>query len=161
MKAKQIMKKFLFYFTSIVIIIFLEILFSKFSVFGIFFIIFIGLYRGSYSGCTVGFFIGLIEGVFFATTFGALSFSYSIIGYLSGRLPKRIDEENPLAQISIIFFGVVISDSINIIIEVLFTGIPGIFSIIWLIIPVIISPVFFLIFKKWWMLWFNRLDVER
>ncbi len=155
------MKKFLFYFTSIVIIIFLEILFSKFSVFGIFFIIFIGLYRGSYSGCTVGFFIGLIEGVFFATTFGALSFSYSIIGYLSGRLPKRIDEENPLAQISIIFFGVVISDSINIIIEVLFTGIPGIFSIIWLIIPVIISPVFFLIFKKWWMLWFNRLDVER
>ncbi|MDO8734957.1 MAG: rod shape-determining protein MreD [Elusimicrobiota bacterium] len=155
------MKKFLFYFITVVIIIFLEILFSKFSVFGLFFIIFIGLYRGSYSGCTVGFFIGLIEGVFFAATFGTLSFSYSIIGYLSGRLPKRIDEENPLAQISIVFLGAVVSQSINLIIEVLFTGIPGIFSITWIIVPVIISPVFFLIFKKWWLFWFNRLDVER
>jgi len=155
------MKKFLFYFVTVVIIIFLEILFSKFSVFGLFFIIFIGLYRGSYTGCTVGFFIGLIEGVFFATTFGTLSFSYSIIGYLTGRLPKRIDEENPLAQISIVFFGVAIANVINLIIEVLFTGIPGIFSIAWLIVPVIISPVFFLIFKKWWIFWFNRLDVER
>ena len=155
------MKKLLFYFTTVIIIIFLEILFSKFSVFGLFFIIFIGLYRGSYSGCTVGFFIGLIEGVFFATTFGTLSFSYSIIGYLSGRLPKRIDEENPLAQISIVFLGVIVSQVINLIIEVLFTGIPGIFSITWLIVPVIISPVFFLIFKKWWLFWFNRLDVDR
>ena len=155
------MKKLLFYFTTVIIIIFLEILFSKFSVFGLFFIIFIGLYRGSYSGCTVGFFIGIIDGVFFATTFGTLSFSYSIIGYLAGRLPKRIDEENPLAQISIVFLGVIVSQVINLIIEVIFTGIPGIFSIAWLIVPVIISPVFFLIFKKWWLFWFDRLDVER
>ncbi|MBI5572930.1 MAG: rod shape-determining protein MreD [Elusimicrobia bacterium] len=155
------MKKFLFYFITVVIIIFLEFLFSKFSVFGLFFIIFIGLYRGSYAGCTVGFFIGIIEGVFFAATFGVLSFSYSIIGYLSGRLPKRIDEENPFAQISIVFFGVVVANIINLIIEVLFTGIPGFFLILWLIVPVIISPVFFLIFKKWWLFWFDRLDVGR
>jgi len=158
------MKKFLFYFVTVVIIIFFDTLFSKFSVFGLFFIIFIGLYRGSYSGCTVGFFIGLIEGVFSAPTFGALSFSYSIIGYLAGRIPKRIDEENLTAQISIVFLGVVVSKIINLIIEVLFTGIPGIFSIasiILLIVPVIISPVFSLIFKKWWFFWFARLNVER
>lgn len=155
------MKKFLFYFITVVIIIFLEILFSKFSVFGLFFIIFIGLYRGSYAGCTVGFFIGFIEGVFFATTFGVLSFSYTIIGYLSGRIPKRIDEENPFTQISIVFLGIVVSNIINLIIEVLFTGVPGIFSILWLIVPVIVSPIFFLIFKRWWLFWFNRLDVER
>ena len=158
------MKKILFYLTSVIIIIFVEILFSKISIFGLFFIIFIGLYRGSYPGCTVGFFIGLIDGVFFAATFGTLSFSYSIIGYLAGRIPKRIDEENPFNQISVIFFGVVVASIINSIIEVIFTGIAGIFSIAsitWRIVPVIISPVFFLIFKKWWLLWFDRLDVER
>lgn len=155
------MKKFLFYSGTVAIIIFFEILFSKFSVFGLLFIIFIGLYRGSYAGCTVGFFIGLIEGVFFTATFGVLSFSYSIIGYLSGRLPKRVDEENPLAQIFIVFGGVVVAGGINLIIEVLFTGIPGIFSISWIIIPIIISPVFFFIFKKWWFFWFKRLDVDR
>ena len=165
--AKNNMKKFLFYFTSVIIIIFFEILFSiphSGTVFGLFFIIFIGLYRGPYSGCTVGFFIGIIDGVFFAATFGTLSFSYSIIGYLSGRLPKRIDEENPFAQIFIVFLGVAVSNIISLIIEVLFTGIPGIFSIAsitWLIIPAIISPAFFLIFKKWWLFWFDRLDVER
>ncbi|MFH0947598.1 MAG: rod shape-determining protein MreD [Elusimicrobiota bacterium] len=158
------MKKLLFYFTSVIIIIFFETLFSiqhSGTLFGLFFIIFIGLYKGSYTGCTLGFFIGLIEGVFSVTTFGTLSFSYSIIGYLAGRIPKRIDEENLFAQISIVFIGVVVYKIINLIIEVLFTGIPGIFSFGWLIIPVFFTPVFFLFFKKWWLFWFNRLNVDR
>lgn len=129
--------------------------------FGLLFIIFIGLYRGSYSGCTAGFVIGIIEGVFSATTFGVLGFSYSIVGYLTGRIPKRMDEENPIAQISVALLGVVISQVINLIIEVLFTGIPGIFSLGWVFIPVIFTPMFFLIFKKWWFLWFDKLNVDR
>ena len=155
------MKKILFYFTTVIIIIFFEIIFSKFSVFGLLFIIFIGLYRGSYSGCTAGFVIGIIEGVFSTTTFGVLSFSYSIVGYLAGRIPKRMDEENPIAQISVALLGVVISQVISLIIEVLFTGIPGIFSLGWVFIPAILTPMFFLIFKKWWFLWFDKLNVER
>lgn len=155
------MKRFLFYVSTIVIIIFLEIVFSKFSVFGLLFVIFIGLYRGSNSGCTAGFFIGLIEGVFSVTTFGVLSFSYSIVGYLSGRIPRRMDEENPVAQISVVFLGVIAAQIINLIIEVIFSGIPGVFSLFGLIFSVVLAPVLFFIFRKWWLLWFDRLEVER
>ncbi|MFH1540640.1 MAG: rod shape-determining protein MreD [Elusimicrobiota bacterium] len=158
------MKKILFYFTTVAIIIFFESLFSILHseiLFGLFFTIFIGLYRGSRTGCTVGFFVGLIEGVFSATTFGVFSFSYSIIGYLSGCLPKRIDEENQFTQILIVFLGVIISKIVNSVIEVLLIGIPGTFSFRWIIIFIIFTPLFFLIFKKWWLLWFDNLDVER
>ena len=57
--------------------------------------------------------------------------------------------------------GMVIFQIINLTVEVIFTGVPGFFSISWLIVPVFFTPIFFLIFKKWWLLWFDRLDVER
>jgi rod shape-determining protein MreD len=154
------MRKFIFYFTTLVILIFLEILFSKFSLFGIFFIIFIGLYRGSSSGCSVGFFIGLIEGVFSASSFGVSSFSYSITGYLAGRLPRRIDEGNSLAQIMVVFFGVILTKVINVIIEMIFTGIQGSLYFDWTAIFILAVPLFFSVFRKWWKLWFIKLDVD-
>ena len=159
-----VMKKLLFYFTSIVLIIFFESIFPVQhcgTMLGIFFIIFIGLYNGSYAGCGVGFFIGIIDGVFSATTLGVCSFSYSIVGYLAGRLPKRIDENKPVTQIVVVLLGETISKAINLIIEVLFTGTYGIPSFGWHIITTILTPLFFLVFKKWWLLWFGRLDVER
>jgi rod shape-determining protein MreD len=155
------MRKFLFYFTTIIIIIFFEILFPVFSIFSLLFVAFIGLYKGSASGCTVGFFIGLVEGVFSASSFGVGSFSYSIVGYLIGRLSRRIDEDYSLVQISIVFLGVILSKVVSSIIEMLFTGLAGVFNLNWTIILVVLAPIFFIIFKKWWFLWFKRFGVER
>ncbi|MBN1384960.1 MAG: rod shape-determining protein MreD [Elusimicrobia bacterium] len=155
------MKRLLFYFISIIIIIFFEIIISKFSLFGIFFIIFIGLYRGTSAGCTVGFFIGLLEGIFSATSFGISSFSYSIIGYFAGRLPKRVDEENIFAQIIVVLLGVSLAKAINIILEMIFIGIRGSFYFGLEFVAIILVPLFFKLFKIWWNVWFKQLDVER
>ncbi|OGS33851.1 MAG: rod shape-determining protein MreD [Elusimicrobia bacterium RIFOXYC2_FULL_34_12] len=155
------MKKIFFYFVSISVIIFSGILFSNTSLLGLIFIIFIGLYRGSATGSTIGFFLGLTDGIFASSTFGVLSFSYAVVGYVTGRLPGRIDEENPLAQIIIVFIGVIFSKIISIILEMIFTGNKGILGIGWEFIFVIFVPLFFTIFKKWWLLWFEKLTVER
>ena len=155
------MKKFIFYFVTLIIIIFLEIALSKFSLFGIFFVIFIGMHRGSSAGATFGFFTGLIEGVFSATSFGVCSFSYSLTGYLAGRLPERIDEGNPLVQIIIIFSGVILAKAVNIIMEMIFTGTRSSFYNVLTIVFVLFAPLFFKVFKFWWHLWFKKLEVER
>ncbi|MDD5687320.1 MAG: rod shape-determining protein MreD [Elusimicrobia bacterium] len=155
------MKKPLFYFTSIIIIIISEILLSKFSFIGLIFIVFVGLYRGASVGCSVGFFIGLLEGVFSTTSFGVGSFSYSIVGYLAGHISRRIDEENPLAQIIIVFLTIILNWVISSIIETLFTGIQGLFYLDWKIVFVVLSPLYFWILKKWWFFWFKKLEVER
>lgn len=155
------MKRLLFYFISIVIIIFFEIILPKFSLFGIFFIIFIGLYRGASAGCTVGFIIGLFEGVFSATSFGVNSFSYSIVGYFAGRLPKRIDEGNILAQIIVVLVGVGLAKIINMIIEMIFIGLRGSFYLGIDFIGIILVPLFFRAFKMWWAVWFKYIDVDR
>lgn len=138
-----------------------EILFLKYSLIELIFIIFIGLYRGSATGSSVGFFMGLADGVFSTTAFGVSSFSYAITGYLAGRIPRRIDEENPLAQISIVFFGVIAAKTIGIIIEMIFTGNRSMFYIWWTAIFVVLAPMFFWIFKKWWIYWFRKLEVDR
>ena len=155
------MKKILFYLTSIIIIIFLEILFSRISVLGLIFVIFIGLYRGSASGCSIGFIIGLVDGIFSASTFGIFSFSYAVIGYVAGRIAKRIDEENPLAQIIIVFLGILLNKVVSMILEMIFTANKGLFYIGWTTIFIVLTPLFFVIFKKWWFKWFKRLNVER
>ncbi|MEW6557636.1 MAG: rod shape-determining protein MreD [Elusimicrobiota bacterium] len=169
------MKKFVFYVVSIVILIFGEILVSKFSVLGLLFVIFTGLYRGSATGSTVGFVIGIIEGVFFTTSFGVLSFCYAIIGYLAGRIPKRIDENNTIVIVALAFLAAIISKIISLVVEMIFspsilnvfpgragfTGTVGTIGFNWTVIFLVFTPVFFWVFKKWYLVWFRKLDVER
>ncbi|MGA1825790.1 MAG: rod shape-determining protein MreD [bacterium] len=62
----------------------------------------VGLSRGSASGITFGFFVGLIQDAFSSGLFGAQSFSKAIWGYVSGRSVLKLDPRYPLVQLILI-----------------------------------------------------------
>ena len=155
------MKKLLFYFVTITIIVFFEFLIPRFSFLGLFFIVFVGLYRGSSAGCTIGFITGVVEGVFSIASLGISSFTYSLIGYLVGYIPLRIDETNPVIQILILFFSIVFVKIISGIIEIIFIGNRMPFHFDWTILLILLAPLVFWIFTKWWKIWFEKLVVKR
>jgi len=158
------MKKILFYITSVIIIIFFGFSLPVFSFFPLFFVIFVGLYKGSTAGCTVGFFLGLFNGIFSTAMMGIDGFTYSIVGYLAGILPDRIDENNILIQIAISLISVILVGIMTSIIEILFisTGNPlRLLHFDKSVLLTILSPAMFFVFKKWWKMWFGKLITER
>ena len=62
-----------------------------------------GLLRGSSSGLTVGFFLGLIQDSFSGGLFGSQAFSKTIWGYLSGMSVSQLDPKQPVVQLMLIF----------------------------------------------------------
>lgn len=61
-----------------------------------------GLLRGSASGVTFGFFLGLIQDAFSSGLFGAQSFSKAIWGYASGRSVLKLNPGYPMVQLTLI-----------------------------------------------------------
>jgi rod shape-determining protein MreD len=155
------MKKLLFYAVSAAALIYLDLTCPRFPVFGFLFVVFIGLFKGSSAGCTLGFFIGLLEGIFSVSTFGVFSFSYPIVGYLSGIVPGRVDENSLIMQVIVSFVALIFMKAIGFCLGIFFPHAAGqAFSGAQLLV-MLAAPAIFFVFGRWWALWFGGLTVER
>ncbi len=65
--------------------------------------VFFSLQLGSMRGQWVGFILGLLADVASISILGSQTFMYTLIGNLVGRLHGQIDEEKPIAQMTLVF----------------------------------------------------------
>jgi len=158
------MKKILFYITSVLLITFFGFSLPIYSFFPLFFVVFTGLYKGSAAGCTAGFILGLFNGIFSTAMFGIDGFTYSVVGYLAGIIPDRIDEGSILIQIVVSLISVIFVGIMTSIMEMLFNRSGDLLMLLHLdksVLLALLSPVVFYILKKWWGIWFGKLVAER
>ena len=155
------MKSTGFYLLSVFLLIMFGFIFPKLSVICLFFVVFTGIYRGSSAGSSVGFLIGLANDFFAASALGIDSFSYAVVGYCAGLLPGRFDEGNPLIQTTVSFAAFVAARIIGGVMRALFVPGGEFFSFDWSVILNFLAPAAFLIFKRWWSLWFGELSPSR
>lgn len=104
------MRKFIFYLITFVVGVCIQVMGSKFFVpFGIapnyllIFTIYFSLIRGPLVGETLGFFWGVSADGITAELFGAQAFLLTCIGFLSGRMSRKLDVSKPWAQIIFVF----------------------------------------------------------
>ncbi len=65
--------------------------------------VFFSLQLGSMPGQWVGFVLGLLADVASISILGSQTFMFTLIGNLVGRLHGQIDEEKPIAQMTLVF----------------------------------------------------------
>jgi len=70
---------------------------------------------GAIAGSIVGFLVGLAEFAIMSTTMASLPLAGTVVGFLVGRYGTKIMYENYLVQFAIIFFSVIVFDSINLV----------------------------------------------
>lgn len=109
------MGKFSIYFLTYLIGIILQFAFSKyFAFFGVFpnilllGLLFIGLRRGSTSGEVMGFFWGISWDVLSVDIFASHALLFTIIGYISGKLSRKLDESKIATQMIIAGFASIV-----------------------------------------------------
>lgn len=64
--------------------------------------IYMGVRHGSWAGLWTGFFWGMLADVASISVFGAQTFMLTLIGYSVGRMQGKVDEEKPVAQVSLV-----------------------------------------------------------
>ena len=72
------------------------------------YIVYIGLNRGSIKGELTGFFYGLIWDILSTDIFGIRALTFTISGYISGRFNKKLDKNQVLTQIIVMFLSLVV-----------------------------------------------------
>lgn len=72
------------------------------------YIVFTGLNKGSIKGELTGFFYGLIWDILSTDIFGIRTLTFTISGYLSGRFNKKLDKNQPLTQVIVMLFSLLI-----------------------------------------------------
>lgn len=157
----MVMKNIFFYFFTIVLIIILEFLVPWFNSFGLVFVIFIGMFKGPSAGTTLGFFMGLLYGIFTSGGPGIHSFSYALVGFFAGLIPSRIDENNPIIQVMAVGIGMIFASIVSMSLELIFTKHPVWFEFDWSLGFSLFAPLVFWCLSKWWSVWFGPLYVDR
>ncbi len=71
-------------------------------------IVYLGLVRGSNSGCVSGFFFGLVEDVSSGMDLGSNALTKTIIGFFCGRSGKRLYTQSLFSQILCVGIGTVV-----------------------------------------------------
>jgi rod shape-determining protein MreD len=106
------MTKFLAYFLIYLLGIVIQFAFAKHAaIFGLFpnilllGLLFIGLKRGSLAGQTLGFAWGITWDVLAVDLFGSHALLFTLIGYLSGKFARKLDESKVVTQMTIAGFG--------------------------------------------------------
>jgi len=153
-------KKFLFWFSTIFICFAFQILSSSaLSIFGVFpnFLIlstiFFALYYGPLRGTILGFIWGLFADSSSICIFGSQTFMLTLIGYVSGRFQRKIDEEKPIAQMGLVLLMSIFYVWGLIFFESLFTNsserLRSEISFIQPVYSTVMSPLFFWLLMRW------------
>jgi rod shape-determining protein MreD len=67
------------------------------------FIIYIGCFKGSFKGQTLGFVVGIIKDIFSMSVFGTNAFIFTIIGYLAGNISINLDRKKIFIKMFLTF----------------------------------------------------------
>lgn len=126
-------------------------------------VIFFGLYRGPVTGEILGFALGLLADSASISIFGSQTFMFTLIGFISGRLQGKINEEKPIAQMSLVFFMSLLYVAGLALLESLFGGSWERFragtSLYQTLYSTLISPlVFFALFQGYFIFHRSRLS---
>ncbi len=158
------MTRFFFYLSTLVIGLFLEIIFTRyFSLFGIapnlllIFVVALGFMLGPVTGETVGFIWGLMADSLGINLFGMHSLILTLAGYISGKLRRRVDAERAAPQIVIAcvatLFSAVLSSFAYSLTEESEgrIGIPSL--ILQMVLNGLVASVCFWIIDQWALIW--------
>lgn len=72
------------------------------------YIVYIGLNKGSLKGELTGFFYGLIWDILSTDIFGIRALTFTLSGYLSGMFNKKLDKNQPLTQLIVMFLSLLV-----------------------------------------------------
>jgi len=142
-------------FLSLFLQIFLRNLLSNFAPnFLLLLVVYIALAQGVIAGIFFGFTLGLLSDIFSLNPFGSQAFLFTLVGYLAGRQNGKIDADQPLAQVILVFltsfvylFGLYLFTSFFSVPEKKFNLFPQILMNIFFTVP------FFWFFRYWFKLW--------
>lgn len=161
------LKRLIFYCTTFVAGICLQVMWpldlSPFGVSPHFLLIatiYLALIRGAMIGEMFGFFWGLSADGMSVELFGSQAFLLTLVGYISGKLNRQLDESKPWAQFVFVFL-------ISILYFVGLYGMYHIFTepgrrigvtslILHPVINALLAPIIFLILRLWVQLWFPK-----
>ena len=73
------------------------------------FVVYTALNKGIMKGQLAGFFYGLTWDVLSNDIFGVKTLSFTIAGYLAGSFNKKLNKNQPLTQIIVMFVGIIIT----------------------------------------------------
>lgn len=160
-------KKLIFYITSLIGIIILNIVVDRtISIFGVspniilITVIFVALVKGTVFGEMFGFLCGLAADTLSVGLFGANGFSFTLIGFMSGLMSRKLDISQPKAQVVFVFVLSMVYMMILFVIYSVFSDAEGIFSAknLWFspLLNAFCAPPVYWFFKKWMRLWFPR-----
>lgn len=148
-------RTFFFWFLTLLLVFVFQISFSDaIAVRGIFpnlmllQTIFFAIYSGPIVGQFTGFLCGLLSDVASISIFGSQTFMFTLVGYLSGQLQGKINEEKPIAQMALVLVMSALYVLGLLFFETLFGGFARRFkvqiSVFQPLYTTLISPVFFL-----------------
>jgi len=125
-------------------------------------IIFFAIRGGSLTGEILGFVLGLLSDIASTTVFGSQVFMLTFLGYLAGKLERKVDEDQPLAQVALVFILSIANLLGLVLLESLFGGSPqrfkGIFMILNPVYSTLLCPIVFWGLLKWSAL-FRKFDL--
>jgi len=121
--------------------------------------VFFAIRGGSLTGEIFGFVSGLLSDIASTTVFGSQVFMLTLLGYLAGKLERKVDEDQPLAQMVLVFVLSIVHLLGLVLLESLFGGSPQRFSGIVIFLnpfySTLLCPVIFWGLLKWSAL-FNK-----
>ena len=123
--------------------------------------VFVGLLKGVALGQISGFTLGIFSDTFLIGLFGANAFCYTLSGFISGLMKKKLDASQPKAQMLFMFFISFFYSVSFLVINSVFSSETNEFSMknLWLlpIVNAVFAPLIFALFRKWIFLWFPEL----
>lgn len=165
------MRKPIFYIITFIIGICLQVVFPKiFSPFGfapqflLIMTMYMALIRGPVVGQTLGFFWGLSADSISVALFGSQALLLTVVGFVSGKMSKKLDESKPWAQIIFVlllscmyFIGLY---GVNVIFAEPGRHIKITSLLFHPLINALLAPIIFWLFKIWIKLWFPKSSVR-
>ena len=121
-------------------------------------VILAALMRGSVFGQLFGFLFGLMADTLSVGLFGANTFAFTLTGYLSGTMSKKLDISQYKAQMIFTFLLSILYVTVIIVIHSIFLDENSIFSVkvVWFspFLNAVFAPFIYWLFAKWTKLWF-------
>ena len=150
---------FLFWIFTILLTFILQITFAEYiSVLGTFpnllllATVFFSIYEGPMVGEVTGFMTGLLSDISSISLFGSQTFMLTLIGYTTGMLRGKINEEKPSAQMALVFIMSLVYVLGLYFLESLFGGSAERFKVITSffepVYSTLVSPLFFAILAR-------------
>ena len=125
--------------------------------------VFFAIRGGPVVGEVLGFVWGMLSDVTSISLFGSQTFMLTLVGYLVGRLERKVDEENTSAQMVLVLLMSLLNLSGLLFLETLFGGVTQRFrdksAALVPLYSTFLSPVLFWALLQW-SLFFRRADLK-